>query len=112
MSSEASSEQSCVHEEVGYDKVYLLSQGDPGTSYPKRVSSTNLSSEEEEKDLDVDWSKSSSNEDSDEESIENVDSSVRSVVGPDGLKNFVLPFIWTVNDLTQPLINVMRHHES
>ncbi|KAL0008608.1 hypothetical protein SO802_010110 [Lithocarpus litseifolius] len=98
MSSEASSEQLCVHEGAGYDEVYPLGQDNLRASYPKRVPSTNSSSEEEKEDLDVDGSKSSSNEDSDEESVENVNSSIRSVVGLDGLRKFVLPLMWTVND--------------
>ena len=50
MSSETSSEQSCVHEGEGYDKVYLLGQDDPGTSYDERALSANSPSIEEDED--------------------------------------------------------------
>ena len=70
----------------------------------KRVTSANSSSEEEEEDLDVDRLKSSTSEDSDEE---NVESSIRSVVGLYGLRKFVFPLIWTVNDFNS---TVKRKH--
>ena len=60
MSSESSSEQSCVREGAGYDKVYPLGQDDLGTSYPKRVPSANSPFEE---DSEVDGSESGSSED-------------------------------------------------
>ena len=107
MSSEASNEQSCVCERVGFDEVYPLGQDDPYTSYPKRVSSANSSSEEEEENLHVDRSKSGTNEDSDEKNAKNVESPIRSVVGPDGLRKFVLPFMWMVNDLNS---TIKRNH--
>ena len=100
MSSEALSEQSCVREGASYYEVYPSSQDDPGTSYLERVLSANSSSEEEEEDLDVDGSESSISEDSDEE---NVESPIRSVVGPDGLRKFVLPLMWTVNDFNSTI---------
>ena len=61
MSSEASSEQSCVHEGAGYDEVYPLGQDDLGASYLERVPSTNSPFEE---DSDVDGSESGTSEDS------------------------------------------------
>ena len=70
----------------------------------KRVTSANSSSEEEEEDLDVDRLKSSTSEDSDEE---NVESPIRSVVGLYGLRKFVFPLIWTVNDFNS---TVKRKH--
>ncbi|KAK9993398.1 hypothetical protein SO802_023101 [Lithocarpus litseifolius] len=56
MSSEALSEQSCVHEGAGYDEVYSSGQDDPNTSYDERVSFANSPSMEEDEDLDVDRS--------------------------------------------------------
>ena len=37
MSSEASSEQLCVHKGAGYDEVYPSGQDDPNASYIERV---------------------------------------------------------------------------
>ena len=53
MSSEASSEQSCVREEAGYDEVFPSSWDNPGTSYDEKDSSANSPSTVDE-DLDVD----------------------------------------------------------
>ena len=101
MSSEASSEQSCVREGAGYNEVYPSGQDDPGASYFERVPSANSPSEEEDEDLDVDESESKKNEDSDCE--ENVESPIRSIIGPNGLRKFVLPLMWTVNDFNSTI---------
>ena len=100
MSSEASSEQSCACEGTSYNKVYPSGRDDPSTSYSERVPFANSSSEEEEEDSDLDGLESSTNEDSDEE---NVKSPIRSVVGPDSLRKFVLPFMWTVNNFNSTI---------
>ena len=96
MSSEASSKQSCVHEGESYNEVYPSGQDDPGASYFERVLSANSPSKEKDEDSDVDGSGSDTSEDSDDE--ENVESPIRSVIGPNGLRKFVLPLMWTVND--------------
>nr|POE50366.1 hypothetical protein CFP56_55177 [Quercus suber] len=63
------------------------------------VPSANSPSEEEEEDSDMDESESGTSEDSDgEENVENVESPIRSVIGLDGLRKFVLPLMWMVND--------------
>ena len=104
MSNEASSEQSCVCKGADYDKVYQSGQKDPGTSYSKGVPSANSPSEEEDKDSDMDKSESDTNGDLDgKENVENVESPIRSVIGPDGLRNFILPFMWTVNDFNSTI---------
>ena len=108
MSSEASSEQSCVCEGAGYNEVYLSGQDDPGTSYFERVPSTNSPSKEEDEDLNVDKSKSDTNGNSDgEKNVENVESPIRSIIGPDGLRNFILPLMWMVNDFN---LTIKRKH--
>lgn len=87
MSSEASSEQSCVRKGAGYDEVYPLGHNDPSTSYDERVPSGNSPSEEEDKDLEVDESKSGTAGDSNnEEIVENAESLIKSFIGPDGLR--------------------------
>ena len=42
-------------------------------------------------------------DDSDEENAENVESPIRSVVGLDDLRKFVLPLMWTVNDFNSTI---------
>ena len=61
----------------------------------------NSPSEEEDEDSDVDGLKSDTNEDSDNE--KNVESPIRSVIGPDGLRKFVLPLMWTVNNFNSTI---------
>ena len=53
MSSEASSDQSCVWEGADYDEVYPSSHDNLGTSHDERVSFTSSPSAEEDKDVDV-----------------------------------------------------------
>nr|POE79266.1 hypothetical protein CFP56_15208 [Quercus suber] len=101
MSSEASSEQSCVREGAGYDEVYPSSQNNPGASYTERVPSANSPSKKEDEDLDVDGSESDTSGDSDNE--ENVESPIRSVISLDSLRKFVLPLILTVNDFNSTI---------
>ena len=99
MFSEASSEQSCVHKWADYDEVYPSGQDDPGTSYDERVSSANSPSTKEDEDSNVDGSNSGSGGDSsNEENVGNAKSPIRSVIGPDGLRQFLLPLIWTINN--------------
>lgn len=57
-----SSDQSYVREGAGYDEVYLLGQDNPGTSYDKRVPSSNSPSTEEDEDLDMDGTEGDSND--------------------------------------------------
>ena len=94
MSSEASSDQSCVHNGVGYDEVYSLGLDDPDTSFDDRVSSSNSPSAEGDEDVDVDGSE----DDSSREYIVSVEPPSQSVVGLDGLREFILLPLWTMND--------------
>lgn len=99
MSSETLSKQSCVHKGAGYNEVYPSSQDDFGTSYDERVLSANLPSTEEDEDSNVDGLESGSSGDSNnKENIGNVESPIRFVTSPDGLRQFLLPLMWTVND--------------
>ena len=94
--SNASSEQSCVRKGAGYDEVYMLGQDDPDTSSSnERVPSTNSPSMEEDDDLDVDRSESDSNED---EGIGNDEPPIQFVIGPNGLRQFILLSLWTKNN--------------
>ena len=104
MSSEALSEQSCVCERAGYNEVYPSGQCNPA-SYLERDPSTNSPSKEEDEDSDEDGSESDMDEiSSDKESDK---SPLKTIVGPDSLRNFVLPLIWTVNDFS---FTIQRKH--
>ena len=90
--SSASSEQSCVRKGAGYNEVYLLGQDDPGTSSEEKVLSANSPSMEDD-DLEGDISESDSNED-----IGNDEPPVQSVIGPDGLREFIMLPLLTINE--------------
>lgn len=94
MSIEASSEQLCVRKGAGYDEV--SGQGNPGAFYPERVPFANSPFEEEDEDWNKDRSESDINGVSNNKESE--ESSIKIIMGPDGLRNFVLPLILTVND--------------
>lgn len=104
MSSEASSEQSCVCEGAGYDEVYPFGQDDPSTSSNERVPSANSPSAEEDEDSNVDGLESGSGRDlNNEENVRNAKSPIRFVIGPDGLRKFLLPHMWTVNEFNSTI---------
>ena len=88
-----SSNQSCVHDGAGYDEVYLSGQDDPGTSYDEQVPSSNSSSVEKDEDVDVDGLDGDSNKD-----LVNAEPSSQSIIGPDGLRQFILLPLWPVKD--------------
>ena len=62
MSSEASSDQSCVRDGAGYDEVYPSGQDDPDTSYDEQVLSSKSSSVEGDEDVNADRLEGDSNE--------------------------------------------------
>ena len=81
-----------VREEAGYDEVNPLGQGDLGTSSDERNPSASSPSTRDE-DLDMDGSKSDSND-----NLVSAETPPQSVIGWDGLKEFILLLLWTVND--------------
>ena len=85
-----SSEQSCVRKGKGYDEVYSSSQDDPDTSYDERIPSANSPSMEEDEDLDADGSKGDSGGDSNSENVYYAKPPIQSVIGLDGLREFLL----------------------
>ena len=94
--SSALSNQSCVCDGVGYDKVFLLAQKDPDTSSEKRnPSATSLLRDE-------DLEKVGSNGDS-SDGLDLAEPLVQSVIGPDGLREFIMLPIWTVNDFVSTI---------
>ena len=90
--SSASSEESCVCKGAGYDEVFPPGQDDPGTSSDKRNLFATLPSTKDE-DLDTDGSESKSND-----GQVGADPPTQSVIGPDGLREFIMLPLWTVND--------------
>ena len=85
--------------------MYPSGQGDLDSSYLERDPSANSPSEEEDEDLDEEGSRSDVDEvPSDEESNE---SPIRIVVSLKGLRNFVLPLIWMVNNFSS---TIQRSH--
>ena len=95
MSSEASSEQSCVHEGVRYNEVFPSGQDDPGAFHDERVPFANSSFVEEDEDLDMDESEDDSN---DEEDIGSAEPPIQLVIGPDSLRKFIMLSLWTINE--------------
>ena len=94
MSREASSDQSCICDEEGYDEVYPSSQDDPDTSYDERVLPFNSPSVEGDEDVDTDGSEGDSND----EDIVSAEPPSQSIIGPNGFRQFILLPLWTVND--------------
>ena len=86
---------------MGYDKVYLPGQDDHETSYDERVSFANSLYVEEDEDLDE--SKGDSSEDSNNEDVDNVELPIQSVIGPNGLREFLLLPLWTINDFNSSI---------
>jgi len=98
MSSEASSEQSCVYKGAGYDEVFSSSQDDFDTSYDERDPSANSPSMEDE-DLDVDRLEGDSNNDD----IDIGEPHIQSIIGPDGFREFIMLLLWTINDFNSSI---------
>ena len=72
--------------------MYPLGQDDTSTSSEERVPSANSPSMEDD-DLDGDGLESDSNEE-----IGNDEPPVQSIIGPNGLKEFIMLPLWTIND--------------
>ena len=90
--SSASSEQSCVREGAGYDEVFLSGQDDLDTSSEERNSSATLPSTRD-KDLDTDRSASDYTD-----GLDGVEAPIQSIIGLDGLREFIMLSLWIVND--------------
>ena len=104
--SSVSSEQSCVREGAGYDEVFLSGQDDLDTSSDERNSSATLPSTRD-KDLDMVRSEGDSTK-----GIVGAEAATQSVIGPDGLKKFIILPLWMVNDfistIKQSHFNTLR----
>ena len=73
--------------------MYPSSQDDPGTSYDEQVPSSKSSSAEKDEDVDMDALEGDSNED-----LGSAKPPSQSVIGPEGLRQFILLPMWTVKD--------------
>ena len=89
--SSASSNRSFVRG-AGYDEVYSSSQKDPDTSSEERSPSDTSPSSRDEG-LEVDRPEGDSSED-----LDVVEPPIQSVIGPDGLREFIMLPLWMVND--------------
>ena len=88
----ASSNQSCVRNRAGYDEVFLSGQKDLDTSSEERnLSATFLSSKDEG--LEMDRSEGDSND-----GLDSAEPLIQSIIGFDGLREFIMLPLWTVND--------------
>ena len=94
--SNASSNQSCVHDGAGYDEVFLSGQKDPNTSSEERNPSATFSSINEGLEMDR-------FEGDPSEGIDGVGPPIQSVIGPDGFREFIMLPIWMVNDFTSTI---------
>ena len=75
-----------------YDEVFLSSQNDLGTSSEERNPLATTPSTKDE-DLDTDGSKATSTD-----GLVGAKPSTQSIIGPDGLREFIILPLWTVND--------------
>ena len=80
-----------------------IHQDDPGTSYDERVPFDNSPSTEEDKDVDVVGSEGGSGGDSNSEDLYFVDPLIQSVIGPNGLREFIPLPLWKVNDFNSSI---------
>ena len=90
--SSASSNQSCVREEVGYDEVFPSGHKDLGTSSEERTPSATSPSTKGE-DLEMDRSKGDSID-----GLIGAKPPTQSIIGPDGFREFIILPLWMVNN--------------
>ena len=104
--SSASSEQSCVRKGVSYDKVFQSGRNNLGTSSDERNPSA-TSPFTRDKDLDTDRSEGDS-----ADGLYGAEPPTQFVIGPNGLKEFIILPLWTVNDfistIKQSHFNTLR----
>ena len=90
--SSASSNHSFVRNGAGYDEVYPSGHKDHGSLSEERSSSANSPSLRDE------GLEKGGPEDDFLQDLDDNETSIQSVVGPDGLRKFIMLPIWTVND--------------
>ena len=88
--SSASSNQSCVCDGASYNEMYLSVHKDPDVSSEERSLSASSSRDD---DLEMEGSEGGSSD-----GLIGDDPPIQFVIGPDGLREFILLPLWTVND--------------
>ena len=88
--SSASSNQSCVRDEAGYDEMYPLGHKDPDISSEDRSPSASSSRDD---DLEMEGSEGGSSD-----GLIGDEPPIQSVIGTNGLREFILLPLWTVNN--------------
>ena len=88
--SSALSNQSCVRDGADYDKMYSLGHKDPDVSSEERSLSASFLRDD---DLEMEGSDGGSSD-----GLISDKPLIQSVIGPDGLREFILLPLWTVND--------------
>ena len=82
---------------AGYDEVFLLGQKDPDNSGEERnLFATSPSSRDEGLEMDRLEGDSS-------DGLDDAEPPIQSVIGPDGLREFIMLPIWMVNDFTSTI---------
>ena len=92
--SSASSNQSFVRDGAGYNEVYSLGHKDPNSPSEDRSPSASSSSSRDE------GLETETPQDGSSEGLDDAEPPIQSVIGPDGLREFIMLPIWTVNDFT------------
>ena len=95
--SSASSNQSFVRDETGYDEVYPSGHKDLDSLSEEKSPSTSSPSSRDEV-LETERPENDSSE-----GLDNAKPPVQSVVGLDGLREFIILPIWMVNDFTSTI---------
>ena len=88
----ASSNQSFVRDKAGYEELYLSGYRDPDELSERNLSAASPSSKNE----DMELAKP-------EEGFDDSEQRIKSVVGTDGLREFVMLPEWTVNNFTSTI---------
>ena len=88
--SSASSNELCVHNEAGYDEMYPLSHKDPDISREER---SPLASSSRDDDLEIERLGGGSSD-----GLIGDEPPIQSVIGPNGLREFILLPSWMIND--------------
>ena len=89
----ASSNQLCVRDGAGYNEVFPPGQKDPDTSSEE----SNLSATSPSRDEDLETVRSEGNS---SDGLDGAKPPVQSIIGLDGLREFIMLSIWTVNDIS------------
>ena len=93
--SSALSNQSFVHDGVTYDEAYPLGHKDPDSlSEDRSLSASSPSSRDEGLEM---------GRLEDDDVVDDAEPPIQSVIGPDGLWEFIMLPIWTINDFTSTI---------